>query len=188
MFIRAVFGGFAACAARQGLRQPQCGAVTAIQRSGSALTANVHFHSIVLGVYTRASPATTPVFHPLPPPTDDEIATVLERVHAGVQTLLRRRRRLPDEPSPSDPVAEQVPLLAAYAAASIQERVAPGPRAGHPVRRLRSAAAVVDGAKPRCARLEGFSLHANVALPAHAREQFEHLSRYLLRPPLALER
>jgi hypothetical protein len=42
-------------------------------------------------------------------------------------------------------VAEQMPLLAAYAAASIQERVAAGPRAGHPVRRLRSAAAVADG-------------------------------------------
>ena len=93
-----------------------------------------------------------------------------------MQTLLRRRGRLPDEPSPSDPVAEQRPLLATYAAASIQERVAAGPRAGHPVRRLRSAAAVVDATKPRCARLEGFSRHANVALPAQAREQLEHLS------------
>lgn len=54
--------------------------------------------------------------------------------------------------------------------------------------RLRTAAAVVNGAKLRCARHEGFSLHANVALPAHAREQLEHLCCYLLRPPLALER
>jgi hypothetical protein len=81
-----------------------------------------------------------------------------------------------------------MPLLSGYAAASIQERVATGPRAGQPVRRLRTAAAVVDGEKLRCARLEGFSLHAHVALPAHAREQLEHLCRYLLRPPLALER
>ena len=29
---------------------------------------------------------------------------------------------------------------------------------------------------------------ANVALAAHAREPLEHLCRYLLRPPLALER
>jgi hypothetical protein len=85
-------------------------------------------------------------------------------------------------------VAAQLPRLAGYAAASIQEVIATGPRAGQPVRRLRTAAAVVDGAKPRCARREGFSLHANVALPAHAREQLEHLCRYLLRPPLALER
>jgi Putative transposase/Transposase zinc-binding domain len=189
VFLHGVFGWLAASAARHRLRQPRCGAVTAIQRFWSALNLNLHLHSLVLdGVYTRPSQDAAPVFHPLPPPTDEEIGTILERVHAGVQTLLRRRGRLPEEPSPSDPLAEQMPLLAAYAAASIQDRVAAGPRAGHPVRRLRSAAAVVDGAKPRCARLEGFSLHANVALPAHAREQLEHLCRYLLRPPLALER
>ena len=91
--------------------------------------------------------------------------------------LLRRCGRLPEDPSPTDPVAAQMPLLAGYAAAAIQERIATGPRAGHPVRRLRTAAAVVDGEKLRCARLEGFSLHANVALPAHAREQLEHLCR-----------
>jgi hypothetical protein len=81
-------------------------------------------------------------------------------------------------------VAEQLPLLAGYALASIQGLMASGPRA----RRLRSAASVVDAAKPRCARLEGFSLHANVAVPAPARERLEHVCRYLLRPPLALER
>ena len=101
----------------------------------------------------------------------------------AVQTPLRRPGRLPEEPSPSAPVAEQMPLLAAYAAASIQERVAAGPRAGHPVRRLRSAPAVVDGTELRCARLEGFSLHATSPCLAHAREQLEHLCRYLLRRP-----
>ena len=42
--------------------------------------------------------------------------------------------------------------------------------------------------QPRCARLQGFSLHANIAVPAHARGALEHLCRYLLRPALALER
>jgi len=46
----------------------------------------------------------------------------------------------------------------------------------------------VDEAKPRGARLKGFSLHANKAVAAGAREQLEHLCRYLLRPPLAQER
>src|SRR5262245_35666697 len=105
-----------------------------------------------------------------------------------VTRLLRRCGRLREAPSPTDPVAEQMPPLAGYAAASIQELLAAGPRAGQPVRRLRTAAAVVDEATLRCARLEGFSLHANVALPAHAREPLEHLCRYLLRPPLATDR
>lgn len=156
---------------------------------GSALNANVHFHSIVLdGVFRRPAPGAAPVFHPLPAPTDQEIAHILEQIHARVTRLLRRCGRLPEEPSPTDPVAEQLPLLAGYTAASVQLLIATGPRAGQPVRRLRSAAAVLDADKPRCARLEGFSLHANVALPAHAREQLEHLCRYLLRPPLALHR
>jgi NitT/TauT family transport system ATP-binding protein len=47
---------------------------------------------------------------------------------------------MPEEPSPTDPVAEQMPLLAGFASASIQELLASG---GYPVRRLRSAAAVV---------------------------------------------
>lgn len=189
MFIRVVFRWLRDSAAHEGARDGQRGAITVIQRFGSALNLNLHIHSLVLdGVYTRPTPTGAPVFHAPAAPTDEEIGTVLARVHARVQRLLRRRGRMPEEPSPSDPVAEQMPLLAGYAAASIQELVATGPRAGHPVRRLRSAAAVVDGDKPRCARREGFSLHANVALPAHAREQLEHLCRYLLRPPLALER
>src|SRR5262249_651191 len=44
------------------------------------------------------------------------------------------------------------------------------------------------GSNSGAPRREGFSLHANVALPAHAREQLEHLCRSLLRSPLATER
>jgi hypothetical protein len=63
-------------------------------------------------------------------------------------------------------------------AASLQGLVALGPRAGQPVRRLRSAAdAIATG--PRAARLEGFSLHADVAVPARRRDRLEHLVRYL---------
>ena len=151
---------------------------------------NVHIHSLVLdGVFTRSAPTVAPVFHALTAPTDAEVAEVLDQIYSRVRRLLRRRGRVPEEESsPSDPVAEQMPLLAEYASASIQGLVASGPRAGHPVRRLRSAAAVVDEAKPRCARLKGFSLHANVGVPAHARARLEHLCRYLLRPPLPLER
>src|SRR5262249_33899734 len=39
----------------------------------------------------------------------------------------------------------------------------------------------------RSARLEGFSLHADVAVPARRRDQLERLVRYLVRPPLALD-
>ena len=41
---------------------------------------------------------------------------------------------------------------------------------------------------PRCARVHGFSLHANTAIPAHRRDQLEHLLRYTARGAVALER
>lgn len=62
-----------------------------------------------------------------------------------------------------------------------------GPRAGQPVRRLRSAADAIATGR-RSARLAGFSLHADVAVPARRRDQRERVCRYMLRPPLALER
>jgi len=69
----------------------------------------------------------------------------------------------------------------------LQGRVALGPRAGQLLRRLRSAAAAAPTG-PRCARLEGFSLHADVAVRAPRRDQLEHLCRSLVRPPLVLDR
>jgi hypothetical protein len=59
--------------------------------------------------------------------------------------------------------------------------------ARQPARRLRSAVAVTATAR-RSARLEGFSLHADVAVRAGRRDQLERLVRYLVRPPLALDR
>jgi hypothetical protein len=79
------------------------------------------------------------------------------------------------------------PLFASAVAASLQGQVVLGPRAGQPVRRLRSAAAVTATGR-RSARLEGFSLHADVTVPARRRDQLERLVRYLVRPPLALDR
>jgi hypothetical protein len=188
IFVRTVFGWLRRRATRRGLVDARGGAVTAIQRFGGALNANVHFHSLLFdGVYTRSTPTGRPVFHRLPPPTDADIAGLLTRLHRRVRRLLARRGRLPEDGPGSDPFAAQEPLFAQTVAASLQGRVALGPRAGQPLRRLRSAAAAT-AAGPRCARLEGFSLHADVAVPARRRDRLEHLARYLLRPPLALER
>jgi hypothetical protein len=188
VFLRTVFGWLRQRAARRGLADARGGSVTAIQRFGGALNANVHFHALLFdGVYTRATPQARPVFHPLPPPTDADIAALLTRLHRRVRRLLARRGRLAADDAGSDPVAAQEPLFAQTVAASLQGRVALGPRAGQAVRRLRSAASAQTTA-PRCARLEGFSLHADVAVPARCRDRLEHLVRYVLRPPLALDR
>ena len=188
VFLRTVFGWQRRRAPRRGLVGARGGSVTAIQRFGGSANLNVHFHALLFdGVYTRATPPARPMFHRLPPPTDADIAALLTRVHRRVWRLLARRGRLPEEAQGSDPFAAQEPLFANAVAASLQGRVALGPRAGQPVRRLRSAADVTATGR-RSARLEGFSLHADVAVPARRRDQLERVCRYILRPPLAVER
>ena len=96
------------------------------------------------------------------------------------------RGRGPEDDAGSDPFA-QTPLFASTVAASLQGRVALGPRAGQPGRRLRSAAAATATGR-RSARVDGFSLHADVAVLARRRDQLERVCCYILRPPLAVER
>jgi hypothetical protein len=106
------------------------------------LNANVHFHSLVLdGVFSRPAPGAAPVFHPLPAPTDEEIAPdpgAAPRARDAPAAAVRTPARGPQPPRSG---GRADPLLAGYAAASIQERIATGPLAGHPVRRLHTAAA-----------------------------------------------
>jgi hypothetical protein len=45
----------------------------------------LHFHSLVLdGVFSRPGPGAAPVFHPLPAPTDETIAQILEQIRDHV--------------------------------------------------------------------------------------------------------
>jgi len=75
-------------------------------------------------------------------------------------------------------------------AASVQGRVALGPKAGTPIARFR----VEPKKRPTfvpgelCADWEGFSLHAKVRIEHDQRDKLERLCRYIARPPLATER
>ncbi|MEX1369127.1 MAG: transposase [Nannocystaceae bacterium] len=69
--------------------------------------------------------------------------------------------------------------------------MATGTRAGRRVKRVgdRVDADDVEAlTSPRCARVQGFSLHANVAVPARDRKRMGRLLRYIARPPIATER
>jgi hypothetical protein len=119
------------------------------------------------------------------------VAAVLATVRQRVQRLLVRRGLEPaaDATGPVDRLADESPVLAGIVGASIQGRVALGPRAGARVRRLgeRELPAVTSRG-PRQAHLEGFDLHANVWVSANDRAGVERLCRYVLRPPFAQER
>jgi Putative transposase len=86
--------------------------------------------------------------------------------------------------------SEEAPVLAAAAAASVEGRVALGPRAGARVRRYgdppEEVAPMTLG--PCHAHVAGFDLHAGLVTQAGQRDRLERLCRYALRPPLAQDR
>jgi hypothetical protein len=175
------------------------GSVTFIQRFGSALQLNVHYHLLFLeGVYLdRTDQGLTPRFVPSEPPTDTDIAAVVQKISRRVIRLLRRLGYLEtDRESPVatgyDPLRDTAPELARTMAASVQQRLAYGERAGQHVRRIGSGFGSEAEAPrltgPHCASVNGFSLHAHTAIPAHRRDQLEQLIRYTARGAVSLER
>ena len=176
-----------------GIDQGQSGSVTQIQRWGGAANLNVHFHSVFLdGVYADPDNTGTPKFYPLPAPGDEEIARVVANSAKGIIRLLERRGLLSDSgDAAEDPLQDEEPLLAACAAASLRSRIATGARTGKPVMRLgdRIEAEDVEFAPGKnCASVQGFSLHAGVAVNAHDRARLERLLRYITRAPIATQR
>ncbi|MBI2198049.1 MAG: hypothetical protein HYU42_05540 [Candidatus Rokubacteria bacterium] len=105
------------------------------------MTLNVHLHPLVLDGVFRSGLPDGLTFHPAPPPGDAEVAQVLATIRRRVQRLLVRRNLDPGaaDTEPPDPLAEVSLLLAGLADASVQGRVALGPRAGRGPHRRRPA-------------------------------------------------
>jgi hypothetical protein len=175
------------------------GSVTFIQRFGSALNLNLHFHVISLeGVYLdRTAAGLKPRFVTAEPPTDADIAAVLQQISRRVIRKLRWLGYLEEGmESPVatgyDPLRDTAPELARTMAASVQHRIAFGEHAGQQVRRIGSGFGSEGEAPrltgPRCASVHGFSLHAQTQIPAHRRDQLEQLIRYTARGAVSLER
>ncbi len=127
-------------------------------------------------------------FRVLPPPDDAEVRRVVLRVARRVSRLLERRGLGPGaDPSEADPLGATQPLLAGLAAASLRGRAADGRPLARRGDRV-DPEHLSDPAAPRCSADSGFSLHADVAVPARDRRRLERLCRYGGRPPVATER
>ena len=137
VYARTLLAFYARTARGLGIPDGQTGIVTVIQRFGSGLQLNVHFHTLVLdGVFSQPRPGPL-ISHPAPPPSDNDVAHVLAIVRARVGRLLARHQLEPaDDRTPADPLTETSPVLAGLVSASVQGRVALGPRARARVRRL----------------------------------------------------
>jgi len=175
--------------ARLTRRSGATGAVTLIQRFGSALNLNIHFHMLVLdGAYLVGSEP--PVFRRIAPPGGAELQALVERLTERIGRALERRgvlirdaegSFLELEPAAGGPIDD---LLGH----SITYRVAVGPRAGQKVFSLQTVAAREEEFRKGVAQYAGFSLHAGIGVEADQREKLERLARYVSRPPVSMER
>ena len=161
-----------------GLPDGRTGSITVLQRFGSSLNLNPHFHVLVLdGVYTLDN---APRFVPLDPPTTEDVEDLVERIADAALTWLAKQG-IDDDDLPDDP--DDAHLL--VQAASMAGRTALGRRR---VRRVQTFRGREVRLPPRCAACEGFTLHGGTAVGRWDREGLERLCRYVARPPLASDR
>ena len=175
------------------------GSVTFLQRFGSALNLTVHSHLLCLeGVYLdRTDQGRKPRFLQGEPPTDTDIAAVVQKISHRVIRKLRQLGYLEAGGDTAvatgyDPLGADAPALARTLAASVQQRIAFGERAGHNVRRMGAGFGYAGEhptlTGPCCASVHGFSLHANTHIPAHRRDELDRLIRSTARGAVSLER
>jgi hypothetical protein len=167
------------------------GAVCVPQRFNSALGLSPHLHALVTdGVWVQSDPQKKPRFHALREPSKTEIASVAWITCERTIKLLRKRGLWSDADSSDDHLAQEQPLLACLAQASIAGVLAMGPNAGQRPMRLfgRAAHDENERQKPQAKNAYGFDLHAGAQAQASDKIGRERLCRYLLRPPLSNDR
>jgi len=172
----------------------QSGAVTLIQRFGSALNLNLHFHMLYLnGVYDAKG-----YFWPVAPPTREDLDTITHTIATRVSRYLEKAGYLVRDPEhdyldllPDEDDAMNAIVGASTEASDRTYRLALGPDAGRKALTLQMVPAADDKTtQPNelVSRQGGFSLHAGVACKSTQRKKLERLCRYITRPAIAEQR
>jgi hypothetical protein len=168
-----------------GIKVARPGAVTFIQRFGSALNLNVHFHTLFAdGVFYKTENGDYK-FLRLLEPTRDELILLATKIQNKVSTLVQK---LGLDDQGQGGFDEN--LLNDVSALSIGHKAGFGERAGQGLRRFGIKKLEVDpeGNDPYSANVGGFSLNARVWVGGRDREKLEKLIRYMARGPIATER
>jgi hypothetical protein len=143
-----------------------------VQRFNSALELSLHFHMLVPdGVFVADAGGADerPRFVEVEAPSDEEVAELLAELAKRVTKTLHAHGRLLDDEC--DEEAEPHLLFAGRSAPTPS-----GPRHEE------------EALPERCARRDGYSLHAGRKVHQNDRVGLEQLARYGLRPALSLER
>ena len=167
------------------------GAVTLIQRFGSALNLNIHFHMLFLdGVYVDCSDGSAR-FRWVSSPTTQELTQLSQTIARRIGRYLERQGLLEQDAENSylttDVVSEDP--MNQLLGHSITYRIAVGPQAGRKVFTLQTLPGCgADEFADTVGKVCGFSLHAGVAARADERKKLERLCRYISRPAVAEKR
>ncbi len=168
------------------------GAVTLIQRWGSALNLNIHFHMLYLdGVYAEDAYGKIR-FQRIKAPTGNELAVLVHRISQRVAKFLQRRGVLEADEESSYltlETSEDEAMQQLYGH-SISYRIAIGPNQGKKVFTLQSLPPIKEPktGSSQVAKIAGFSLHAGVMAEAHQRDKLERVCRYIARPAVSEKR
>ncbi len=173
--------------------EARTGAVTLIQRFGSALNLNIHFHMLFLdGVYVESHDGKLR-FRQISRPTTGELHELLHRIAHRVARYLERQGLLERDVENSylalENLGEDVSAMPDLYGHSITYRVALGPQQGKKVFSLQTLPpSPGHDNRARLAKEAGFSLHAGVAARADQRDKLERLCRYITRPAVSEKR
>jgi ribosomal protein S27E len=168
----------------------QAGAVTLIQRFGSALNLNVHFHMLFLdGVYIEG-PDGSLRFRWVKAPTSAELAALTQTLARRIGRYLERQGLLERDAENSYLAGDDLKAgpMAQLLGSSITYRIAVGPQQGRKVFTLQTLPACDEAFDDGVGKVSGFSLHAGVAARADQRQKLERLCRYISRPAISEKR
>lgn len=172
--------------------QAQTGAVTLIQRFGSALNLNVHFHMLFIdGAYQEKHNGQLR-FHRVDAPTASELNTLVAAISQRVVGHLERQGLLvrDDESSYLALDLQDDDAMNQLQEHSITYRIAVGPQQGRKVFTLQTIPSWEDDdfGTNQVGKIAGFSLHAGVATKTRERRKLERLCRYISRPAVSEKR
>ena len=174
----------------------QTGAVTLIQRFGSALNLNIHFHMLFLdGVYIGGSNGRLIRFRQVKAPNRDELTRLTHTIAHRVARYLERQGLIERDTgnlylTPKAVDASDEDPSNQLMGSSISYRIAVGPQQGRKVFTLQTLpdAGLDNPLSNSVGETAGFSLHAGVATKANERAKLERLCRYITRPAISTKR
>jgi hypothetical protein len=170
------------------------GALTLIQRFGSALNLNIHFHMLFLdGVYIDdEAKENGQRFKPVTQHQRAEIAALAHKISIRLAGYLARAGLIEGDAESQYLAGDEMELgeMSEHRGYSIHYRISVGPQKGRKVFTLQTLAANQDDIESGAllGNVAGFSLHAGVSTKADERDKLERLCRYIARAPVSTQR